>query len=311
MMSLLDGLEDRLTSLVGDAFERSTEADVVPVEIAAAIQREMDDAARAGGEGRMVTANAFLVELSGSDFFRLSSHLSILSTELATVVAEYADDQSYRLPGRPVVRLQEDESLDPGIFRVTPFAATDRRSSAAEAGGPATATGYAAPGAVAEPAAVAADAPFVPPAPVPVPGYVPPAPVPVYVPPAPPVAPAHIPPAPVPVVPAVAAAAPVIPEPVSAPVAARGRPRLVVNGAEHVLVLRETVIGRGEGADLRISDPAVSRSHLRLSIGQTIEVTDLGSTNGTRVNGVPQSHAVLTNGDVIDVGSTRLVVRTD
>ena len=85
----------------------------------------------------------------------------------------------------------------------------------------------------------------------------------------------------------------------------------MINGVEHILVLRENIIGRGEGADLRISDPAVSRAHVRLSIGETIEVADLGSTNGTRVNGVPQSHAVLTNGDVIDIGATRMVVRTD
>lgn len=47
------------------------------------------------------------------------------------------------------------------------------------------------------------------------------------------------------------------------------------------------VIGRG-GADLRIESPAISRRHASLSgTGDGLTVTDLGSNNGTRINGVP------------------------
>ena len=47
------------------------------------------------------------------------------------------------------------------------------------------------------------------------------------------------------------------------------------------------VIGRG-GADLRINSAAISRRHAALSgAGDELTVTDLGSNNGTRINGVP------------------------
>ena len=66
----------------------------------------------------------------------------------------------------------------------------------------------------------------------------------------------------------------------------------VLNGAEQgkVFVLRGKTcfsIGRGEGNDVRLSDPSVSTSHAELSIGTAgVEITDRGSSNGTRVGAV-------------------------
>lgn len=316
MMSLLDGFEARMASLIGNEFDQADEAQVQPVELAAALQREMDDAATTTGGGPATTVNAFLIDLSTVDLRRLASHLSILTTELAAVAAGYADDQGYRLAGRPVVRLQEDAILDIGVFRVTPFAAPQARPTSPAAEPP-----------LADPTVSAAEyppsggsdspygdspyaqqlAPHQPaphqPAPHQPASHQPPEPDGIR-----PVAAGHHAPPPTtrgwPDSALTPGAGPAHPD-------SRGRPRVVINGVEHILVLRENIIGRGEGADLRISDPAVSRAHVRLSIGETIEVADLGSTNGTRVNGVPQSHAVLTNGDVIDIGATRMVVRTD
>jgi pSer/pThr/pTyr-binding forkhead associated (FHA) protein len=52
----------------------------------------------------------------------------------------------------------------------------------------------------------------------------------------------------------------------------------------------------------------VSRRHAELRRnGEAVVVTDLGSTNGTRVNGAPVREQVLSSGDEVSVGSTRLV----
>lgn len=76
------------------------------------------------------------------------------------------------------------------------------------------------------------------------------------------------------------------------------------------LVLKEipllgarTGIGRRPHNDLQIDHPAVSGDHAALMIqGGACWIEDLGSTNGTRVNGQPIAKARLQEGDVIGVG---------
>jgi pSer/pThr/pTyr-binding forkhead associated (FHA) protein len=56
-----------------------------------------------------------------------------------------------------------------------------------------------------------------------------------------------------------------------------------------------------------LDDPNVSRRHAQVRReGDAIFVVDLGSTNGTRVNGVPVREHRLVSGDVISVGTTAL-----
>ena len=71
-------------------------------------------------------------------------------------------------------------------------------------------------------------------------------------------------------------------------------------------------IGR-EDADLVVADPAVSRRHARLeALPDGLAVTDLGSSNGTQVNGVRISGTVrLQPGDVVLVGATEIHVLAD
>jgi hypothetical protein len=95
---------------------------------------------------------------------------------------------------------------------------------------------------------------------------------------------------------------------------AAGRPRLVLQtgDGERVVPLdaRVTVLGRGAEADVRLSDTGVSRLHaeVRVEPGGVV-VTDRGSTNGTRVNGRAVSTAPLSDGDVLELGGSRLVFR--
>jgi DNA-binding NtrC family response regulator len=73
----------------------------------------------------------------------------------------------------------------------------------------------------------------------------------------------------------------------------------------------EVLIGRDEDADVRIIDPRASRQHARIVVGDTIEVEDLGSANGTRLHDQalePGKRVPLQSGDVILIGSTMLVL---
>jgi hypothetical protein len=67
------------------------------------------------------------------------------------------------------------------------------------------------------------------------------------------------------------------------------------------------LIGRATDAPVRVSDSSVSRRHaeVRPSGGGWLLV-DLGSTNGTRVNGMPVTERRLEDGDVISVGDASL-----
>jgi hypothetical protein len=68
------------------------------------------------------------------------------------------------------------------------------------------------------------------------------------------------------------------------------------------------VIGRLPECDVVLADSNVSRRHAELRRkGDGVFVTDLGSTNGTRVNGTPVREQLVNSGDEISVGSTRLI----
>lgn len=68
-------------------------------------------------------------------------------------------------------------------------------------------------------------------------------------------------------------------------------------------------IGRSGDNDLVLADARVSRHHARLRASHGMLVlTDLGSTNGCRVNGVRVDEVVLGSGDTIELGDTVLVV---
>ena len=70
------------------------------------------------------------------------------------------------------------------------------------------------------------------------------------------------------------------------------------------------VIGRSPEADMVLTDPTISRRHVELSMeGTTVVVEDLGSSNGTYVNGGPiEIPTRLGAGDLIGIGSTELEV---
>jgi hypothetical protein len=230
-VGLLDRFEQRLDRLVNGAFAKAFKAEVQPVELASALQREMDDRSAVVSRSRTVAPNSFDVELSPHDFERLSVYADTLAGELAGMVSEYADEQRYALPGAVRVSLGRDDDLDTGIFRVRSEARADVTENAAH---PA-------------PAAAPADA---------------------------------------------------------------GHPRLVIQDVSHPLTRPVTRIGRGSEADLRVDDAGVSRNHLEVLLGREVLLRDLGSTNGTYVNGVQVGEVALKDGDVVRIGGTALTFRS-
>lgn len=72
----------------------------------------------------------------------------------------------------------------------------------------------------------------------------------------------------------------------------------------------ETTVGRHAGCDIRLDDLAVSTRHAVLRLESTpylegyrnVVLEDLGSTNGTLVNGTPVTRQLLHHGDLIRIG---------
>jgi hypothetical protein len=72
------------------------------------------------------------------------------------------------------------------------------------------------------------------------------------------------------------------------------------------------VVGNGAACTIRLTDPHVSRKHIALTATSThVMLLDLGSTNGTRVNGVVVNSVRLHGGETISIGQTVLGVEVD
>lgn len=87
-------------------------------------------------------------------------------------------------------------------------------------------------------------------------------------------------------------------------------PVLDIGGTRHPILHSRTVIGRGSDADITVDDTGISRKHVEiLWDGTRAEVRDLGSTNGSLLDGRPVASAPLPPDSVIDIGRTRIVFR--
>jgi len=87
-------------------------------------------------------------------------------------------------------------------------------------------------------------------------------------------------------------------------------PVLDVAGKRYPITKSRTVIGRGSDADITVDDSSISRKHVEvLWDGKRAEVNDLGSTNGSLLNGNRVDRAPLAPDSVIDIGRTHIVFR--
>ncbi len=80
-------------------------------------------------------------------------------------------------------------------------------------------------------------------------------------------------------------------------------------GLEVVLDRERLVIGRGRRADLALAEATISRAHAAIVFdGMAFFVEDLGSTNGTLVNGARVARQTLKSDDEIQMGKLRIGV---
>jgi hypothetical protein len=87
-------------------------------------------------------------------------------------------------------------------------------------------------------------------------------------------------------------------------------PVLDIAGKRYPITRSRTIIGRGSDADITVDDSSISRKHVEvLWDGNRAEVNDLGSTNGSLLNGTRVSKAPLAPDSVIDIGRTHIVFR--
>ncbi|WP_435769664.1 FhaA domain-containing protein [Nocardioides sp. SYSU DS0651] len=237
-MGGLQRFEQKLEQAISGVFARTFRSAVQPVEIAAALQRELDNKAQVLSRQRRLVPNSFVVELSAGDLERLAPYDSTLESELGEQLQDHADLQSYVFPGPVRIAFEAADDLSTGRFRV-------RSKAEAAVTGHSRARG-----------------------------------------------------------------------------GQRTRAVLEVNGTQHPLQPPGLVVGRGSEADIRIHDPGVSRRHAEFLIttertpGRApgdgpvqVEVHDMGSTNGIRVDGQKVARAALRDGSRVQVGHTSLVLR--
>jgi hypothetical protein len=234
--------------MVEGAFARAFKSELQPVEVASAIQREMDDRAAIVAQGRTLVPNDFVVEVAEDDYARLDMYADSLGIELATLAREYAKEQGYSFVGPVRMRFEGVRDLTTGTFRI--LSGVIRGTTVED-------------GEIRRPASD-------------------------------------------------------LPQPAGG---FRGNPRLLVSGPDgpdgghqrtYEISTPLVILGRGTDCDLRLVDPGVSRHHaeIRVEDGEVVLV-DLGSTNGTFVNGQPVRRIALADGTRVTLGRTTLVFRRD
>ncbi|CAN5172898.1 DUF3662 and FHA domain-containing protein [soil metagenome] len=216
-MGLLDNFEKGLERAVNGAFAKTFKSGLQPVEITAALRRELDTKAAVVARDRILVPNKFTVRLSPSDYERMVGLGPTLIDELTQHVQRHAAAQHYSFAGGISIALSEDPSLSAGMLEI---------------------------------------------------------------------------------------------QSVNVQGEVAWTPVLEINGKRHPILHSHTVIGRGSDADITCDDTGISRRHVEiLWDGTRAQVNDLGSTNGSKLNGNPVAKAPLPPDSVIEIGRTRIVFR--
>jgi Protein of unknown function (DUF3662)/Inner membrane component of T3SS, cytoplasmic domain len=249
-MGVLQRFERRLEGMVEGTFAKVFKSELQPVEVASAIQHEMDERAAIVAQGRTLVPNDFVVEIAQTDAERLDILVESLGLELATLARDHAKEQGYSFVGPVRIRFEGVPDLTTGMFRIRSGVIRGHTVEAGEVRQPVSDLPRAGGG--------------------------------------------HFP----------------------------GRPRLVVAGSQpgtgmetgstYELQTPVTLLGRGTDCDLRMVDPGVSRHHAELRVEDNqVVLVDLGSTNGTLVNGQAMRRVVLTDGSNVTLGRTTMVFHQD
>ena len=215
-MGILDSFERGLDRVVNRPFARTFRSKLQPVEITAALKREVDTHAHPVARDRVLVPNRFDVRMSDEDHASMTAMGDGLLEELSGLLSQYAAEQGYQMVSPPLIGLQADPSLSVGELEV--HSSSER-------------------------------------------------------------------------------------------VEVVWSPVLELAGQRHALGSR-TVVGRGSESDLVVEDTGISRRHLEIVWdGRRAEARDLGSTNGSTLNGARLTRAALPADSVLQIGRTRMVFR--
>lgn len=216
-MGLLDSFERGLERAVNGAFARTFKSGLQPIEITAALRRELDTKAAVVSRDRILVPNSFTVRMSQPDYDRMAALGPTLLDELTQLVQRHATAQRYHFSGGIGISLKPDPALTEGVVQV---------------------------------------------------------------------------------------------DSVSVKGTVAWTPVLDVAGKRYPILSSRTIIGRGSDADITVDDTGISRKHVEiLWDGTRAQVNDLGSTNGSQLDGARVSKAPLPDGSVITIGRTRIVFR--
>lgn len=318
-MGIIQSFERRLQGAVGNTFARLFGGTVHPAEVITALQDEANNRLSQDG-GRLVAPNHFTVRLGPTDRKGIGDDEKRVATALSDTIREYLAEQGYDTFGDIEVELEEAPSLHTGQFRVSSIVDPDSGARRRTAGRTADRAG-------------AEHRPERPERPEQQP-YQPPAPAQPYPGPyGPSVGPYRQPeyrdygrsypdvnadqgyqhgyapqgdPQP----------DPRYQDPRYADQQYYGRyPEVVAtlhaddgSGRSYQLQPGSNIVGRGQDAAFRLPDTSVSRRHLDIYFDGHIAVMhDLGSTNGTTVNGTIVQTWQLADGDVIRLGHSTIL----
>lgn len=110
--------ENKLEQFISGVFARAFRSAVQPVEISAALQREVDHRAKVISRDRRLVPNEFTVSLAPSDLERLREYDAAMAGEFSKQLKDYAREQGYVFPGPVSIAFDGDASLTTGRVHV-------------------------------------------------------------------------------------------------------------------------------------------------------------------------------------------------
>jgi hypothetical protein len=116
-MGLVDRIERKLESTVGDAFARVFGGSIVPQEVEAMLHKEAGAGVRELAGGRILAPNDYVITLSVPDYQMVSADPDLTSTTFAKHLEGYIHEQGWQTYGDVVVRFEQSANLHTGQFR--------------------------------------------------------------------------------------------------------------------------------------------------------------------------------------------------
>ncbi len=272
-MSVLRTIETKIEGLFEGIFGRAFRTHVQPVELARKLAKEMDEH-RSVSVSRVYVPNEYTIYLSSADRQQFTSYEGSLVGELQEYLTEHARREAYALLTPPRVKFATDDDLAVGEFGIA------TRVAQPEDGLPSLPTSK-------PPTSVPAQSIS-----IPVPA---------------PTAPVELPQAVATTMVYRQAEPDDAVEPAAAPEPPREVVTLTLDGRAHPVTSAGIVIGRSRECDLRVADGNASRRHAEVMQDDEWYVVDLGSTNGTELNGRRITRESLSDGDRITIGATDLI----